>query len=212
MSKNSGEEAVLTCIMYSILFTNDLLNSNIFDMLCELKSSGFYKEKVKFRVKNLERAIKHYNGFINKTRHAGFIADMNDLFLEKVSHDMLVASHTIINYFKREKVPYPDLMGMMAVCDVLCVEACRTVDDNIKVHSTKYPYVTRFSKLRVDKIAAALICLSHALEDEMWKIRHYNVDLRKQDDIQMAFKIIREKLNDPNVIMDILEAYDIKKE
>ena len=208
MKENEHEKTMLTCIMYSILFMNDLFTSWIFDMLCMLKSSRYYGQKMKFRVKNLEKQVKMYNGFINKTRYAGFIADINDSFQEKIKTDMTVAEQTVINYMKGRGVPEPVLMGMMVVCDVLGVEACRTVDDNIKIHSAEFPDVRRFKSLHVKKIAESLLCLSHEFEDTMWRIRHYDADIRKSEEIKSAFSIIRNKLNDPGFILDVIEAYD----
>ena len=196
------------CVMYAILFINDMLCSCIFDTLELLKKSSYYEKKLKFRVRNLEKAVKHYNGFINKTRNADFIADMNDIFQEHIGRDSLIAQNSVINYLKKVKAPEPTLLGMVAMCDVLSTEAVNTVDDNIKAFAHIEPFIRNFTKLRVTDIQDALICMSHEFEDTLWRKEHYEIDLRNSGEIKNAFKIIRNKLNDPKFIFKVVETYD----
>lgn len=202
------QKNLITVIMYSILFTNDLCMSTMFETLQEIEKSPFCKHKIKWYIGQIRKLMRDYNqDLTRRTKAIEFIADMNELFYEKVSMDVWKLENAIYNYMSRCHLSNPKLMAKAALCGMLCKTATINVDVNCNDSEVKH-LIRNFRTFRLTKIDEMYKSLYKILDNENAKLNNAYCNLNQPIEITNGYNILVQKIQSAKLIFDVIKEND----
>lgn len=134
-------ESLVVVTTYNILYTNDIVCSNVIEMMSELKKSTLYRNEVKMYANKVENERKKYESLINRllADTSSFFADANDTFIADIQKHVDVLYYAIKNVFDKNSIENSSLIARMelmrTLCDFSCAQYKQRIEDLIKVDS-----------------------------------------------------------------------------
>ena len=114
-------ESLVVVTTYNILYTNDIVCSNVIEMMSELKKSKLYKNEVKMYANKVEKERKKYESLINRilSDTCSFFADANDTFVADIQKHVDVLYYAIKNVFDKNSIENSSLIAKMELMRTL---------------------------------------------------------------------------------------------
>lgn len=199
MKRKEAED--LSQMTYNIIFLNDMVLNCFIDMKAEVKSSGYYRHKVKQTLNKAEAERKRYESMMHdivKDRFEQDFADMNDAYTESFHKDLQLLLFSIKGFLDKKKIE--DSFVKAHVYRTLIMS-------NIAVHIFKHRQ-KEIKALRTVPCWASLDFLNldkmHYLCDELARLMGYYEVKGHCENTQKVVDIIIDKLSDGQLVFNAL--------
>lgn len=145
----SKHEPLVVLATYNILFTNDIVCSQVIESISRLEKSPLYRQRTKQLAKKASDARRAYERLVNGiiSDRSTFFADANETFTEEVCKHVDILYYSIKREFDRYRLTDADLLARLETVRTLCDFACQQFDSRMDELRAKDP---QFSCFRLD--------------------------------------------------------------
>lgn len=190
-------ENLVIVTTYNIIFTNDIVCSNVIEMMQDLKKNNLYKKEVKMYANKIEAERKKYERLLNSILgdSSDFFADANDLFVEEVQNSVDSLYWAIKGILDKNNVDNSAIIAKMelmrTLCDFSCAQYKQRINDLVKVNP-------RFKGFHVDYMNMETMN-KYAFE----MMKHVKVGKTinlNTKEVELAMDVLAMKLANPEII------------
>ena len=142
----SKYEPLVVLATYNILFTNDIVCSQVIDAFSRLEKSPLYRQRTKQLANKAISAQKSYERLVNEiiSDRSTFFADANEAFAEEVCKHVDILYYSIKREFDRYRLSDADLLARLETARTLCDFACQQFDKRLAELRAKDPQFSGF--------------------------------------------------------------------
>lgn len=190
-------ENLVVVTTYNIIFTNDIVCSNVIEMMQELKKSSLYKKEVKMYANKIEAERKKYERLLNSILgdSSDFFADANDLFVEEVQNSVDSLYWAIKGILDKNNVENSSLIAKMelmrTLCDFACAQYKQRINDLVKVNP-------RFKGFHVDYMN--METMNKYAYEMMKHVKVGKTINLNTKEVELAMDVLAMKLANPEII------------
>lgn len=196
-------ENLVVVTTYNILYTNDIVCSNIIEMMSELRKSTLYKNEVKMYANKVEKERKKYESLINRilADTCSFFADANDTFVSDIQKHVDVLYYAIKNVFDKNNIENSALIAKMelarTLCDFSCAQYKQRIEDLIKVDSKFKLFHIEYMNLETINKYAFIMMRSLNIGK--------TIDLNTKE-VELAMDVLARKLSNADIIANSIKT------
>lgn len=130
-----SHESLVTAVTYNILFTNDLACGTIIEMMCQLRHSKIYRQRIKMLASVVDEHRHQYESFINRIicQSSVFFAEANDKFTELVQPHVEHLHDAIRKVFEDNHIENAEVLARMELARTMVGYACVQFDSRMKM-------------------------------------------------------------------------------
>ena len=206
-SLTEHDMARVTVVMYNLIFCNELAITAMFDAIQRIRDAGYYRNGVKRWGNLCLQDMKMYNGILNKRSggHIEFIADLNDIYDEYLTVDVMRLRNVTKMRLDKEHIPESELKAYIYTGATLSLAALHNNDHAFdSFPDLKYLHC-RFKWMRISSLSATFIKMTDALNK--MTADDYSDLLNDDRQVMTGFKVLANKLHDGDDIINILNKH-----
>ena len=201
------DKAALTCVMYNLIFCNEVGIQAVFDVMNELEQTRYYHHGVKRWTGIVRQHMRAYNARLTKKvdGYIEFIADLNDTYCEQLTDDLWRLRNVAVMRLDKEHIAESALKANVYVALTLIMGACHNNDHSMDGFPNLKMYKSKFTWMRPTDICGAFTKMCNELEkqlkDDFTSLLNDDVNVRN------GFRVIAHKLHNGDNILETCERF-----
>lgn len=201
------DKAALTCVMYNLVFCNEVGIQAVFDLMNELEQTRYYHHGVKRWTGIVRQHMRAYNTKLGKKvdGYIDFIADLNDTYCEQLNDDLWRLRNVAAMRLNKEHISEAELKANVYVALTLIMAACHNNDHSMDGFPHLKIFGKRFTWMRPTDISGAFTMLCKELEKELKD--DFTEMLNNDNNVRNGFRVIAYKLHNGDNILDTCERF-----
>ena len=210
---NEDERAVLTAVMYNLIFLNDCAINSLLTALDKLQASKYYRHDVRRWAAVIRKDMRAYNILLDKATDGkiDFIASLNDEYAVQVDLDLLKLNEAAKIELGRLRYADAELLASLYIAGTLMAGTCNNNDHAFDQFPEYKHWHRRFRWLRLTDMTQAFERLMAGFR-KMAGVTGYEDRLDRNMNVMNGFKVLGKKFSDADNIIDTYnrhaEVYD----
>lgn len=196
-------DGYLAHAVYSLLFVNDIIDSEIFKLEESLLKAGLMKQSIKKSFKELKAEMQKYTLMVNRVfgDRAEFFADASSRIEDKTEKDLNILYYSILQEVtKAGGGSKAESISRALVIDSL-IQTSNTMNDKFKrkAHAITGIYFTNLDYVKLSTLEVKGANLVRYLEQGL------EFDLNKSANVLLAYKIFTRKITSFDNVNEALQ-------